>query len=158
LKMPESSQKSDLVSLLKSIPLHQLNRSTSMEALPPSLLTDLRYITLRPSTRDPLIEIHISTLQQAPDAADVDPEEQATRARERQERERRKAISERQMQVQKEKRKAMEALEYSKGRMRKGEDELQRALNVGKQGLMGYMDVEDAPPPLPPLPPASQTP
>ena len=156
--MPESSQKSDLVSLLKSIPLHQLNRSTSMGALPPALLTDLRYISLRPSTRNPLIETHISTLQQAPDAADADLEEQEARARERQERDRRKAIGERQMHVQKEKRKIMEALEYSKGRMRKGEDELQQALNVGKEGLLGYMDVEDAPPPPPPLPPGNQTP
>lgn len=121
-----------------------------MAALPPALLIDLRYISLRPSIRDPLIETHISTLQEAPEAADVTPEEQEARMREKQERERRKALAERQMQVQKEKRKALEALEYSKGVMREGEQEVQRAMNVGKEGLLGYME-KDKQPPLPPV-------
>ncbi|KAL8757155.1 MAG: hypothetical protein Q9199_002421 [Rusavskia elegans] len=149
LKLPENTLKSDLVSLLKSTPVHALNRSTSMAALPPSMLTNIRYIALRPSVRDPLIETHISTLPDAPDTVD-DPEEQKEKARRKQEREQRKALAERQMQVQREKAKAKEALEYSKGVMMEGEREVQQAMKVGKDGLLSYME-KDEQPPLPPV-------
>ncbi|KAL8998369.1 MAG: hypothetical protein Q9169_002582 [Polycauliona sp. 2 TL-2023] len=144
-KLPESTLKADLISLLKSTPPTALNRSTSMAALPPSMLTDIRYITLRPSVRDPLIETHISTLSDAPDTVD-DPEEQKEKARQKQEREQRNALAERQRQVQREKMKAREALEYSKGMMREGQQELQQAMNVGRDGLLSYMEKEEQPP------------
>ncbi|KAL8675099.1 MAG: hypothetical protein Q9168_000470 [Polycauliona sp. 1 TL-2023] len=148
-KLPESTLKSDLVSLLKSTPLTILNRSSSMAALPPSLLTDIRYITLRPSVRDPLIETHICTLADAPDTV-VDPEEQKEKVRQKQEREQRNALAERQRQVQREKIKAKEALDYSKGVMREGDRELQQAMTVGKESLLSYMEKEKQPP-LPPV-------
>ncbi|KAL9593701.1 MAG: hypothetical protein Q9179_005741 [Wetmoreana sp. 5 TL-2023] len=153
LKLPESTLKSDLISLLKSMPLHALNRSTSMTALPPGMLTDTRYISLKSSVRDPLIETYISTLREAPENGDVGSEEQEARMREKQERERRKALAERQVQVQKEKRRVREALEHSKGMMREGEQEVQRAMRVGKEGLLGYMEQEERPP----LPPAGES-
>ncbi|KAL8736761.1 MAG: hypothetical protein Q9166_000127 [cf. Caloplaca sp. 2 TL-2023] len=148
LKLPESSLKADLVSLLKSMPLHVLNRSTPMAALPPAMLTDIRYIALRPSTRsifDSLIETHISILPEAPDTPN-EPEEHQERLKQKQEREQRKALAERQMQVQREKIKAREALEYSKGMMREGEREVQQAMRVDKKGLLAYMDKEKQPP------------
>ncbi|KAL8783788.1 MAG: hypothetical protein Q9213_004404 [Squamulea squamosa] len=153
LKIPESTLKSDLVSLLKSIPLRVLNRSTSMAALPPNMLTHLRYIALRPSVRDPLIETHISTLSEAPDTVD-DPEEQGVRMKEKQEREQRKALAERQMQVQREQKRAKETLEYSRGMLREGEREVQQAMRVGKEGLLSYMEKDEQPP----LPPAGEVP
>ncbi|KAL8951324.1 MAG: hypothetical protein Q9222_002689 [Ikaeria aurantiellina] len=143
LKLPENTLKSDLVSLLKSTPLSILNQSTSINALPPAILSDIRYITLRSSTRDPLIETHIFTLPKAPENADIDEEEQETKLRYKQDRERRNALAERQAQVQREKRRAREALEYSKGRMREGEQEIQRAMNVGKEGLLAYMEPDE---------------
>lgn len=109
---------------------------------------------MRPSIRDPLIETHISTLQEAPQNSEADPEEEEARSREKQDRERRKALAERQMQVQKEKRRAREALEYSKGVMREGEQEVQRAMQVGRESLMAYMENDGQPP----LPPASEKP
>lgn len=136
--------------MLKSMSLHALNRSTSMAALPPVMLTDLRYISLRPSVRDPLVETHISTLPAAPETTDAGTEEEETLLKQKQDRERREeALAERQLQVQREKRRTREALEYSKGRMREGEQEVQRALRVGKEGLLGYLE-EDEQPPLPP--------
>lgn len=120
-----------------------------MAALPPSLLTDIRFISVRPSIRDPLIETHILTLQEAPQNSNYDPTEEEARSREKQDRERRNALAERQMQVQKEKRRAREALEYSKGVMREGEQEVQQAMQVGKEGLLAYME-NDGQPPLPP--------
>ncbi|KAL8693839.1 MAG: hypothetical protein Q9218_001395 [Villophora microphyllina] len=154
LKLPESTLKSDLISLLKSTPLHTLHRSTSMAALPPFLLKDIRFVSLRPSVRDPLVETHISYLPDAPQVSDADPEHEEARSREKQERVRRKALAERQMQVQKEKRRAGEALEYSKGMMREGEQEIQRAMKVGKEGLLAYMEMDGQPP----LPPAGEAP
>ncbi|KAL8766060.1 MAG: hypothetical protein Q9209_007026 [Squamulea sp. 1 TL-2023] len=153
LKLPESTLKSDLVSLLKSIPLRALNQSSSMAALPPTMLTNLYYIALRPSVRDPLIETHISTLSEAPDTVD-DPEEQGVRMKEKQEREQRKALAERHMQVQREQKRAKETLEYSRGMLREGEREVQQAMKVGKEGLLLYMEKDEQPP----LPPAGEVP
>ena len=64
-------------------------------------------------------------------------------AKQRQERERReKALAERQMRVEEEKRRQRGALQYSKGVLREGEQELERAKKVGKEGLLGYMQEE----------------
>ncbi|KAL8833114.1 MAG: hypothetical protein Q9170_004496 [Blastenia crenularia] len=139
LKLPESALKSDFVSMLNSMSLPALNRTTSMTALPPAMLTDIRFISLRPSIRDPLIEAHISTLPEAPTDDNVSAEGQDVMAKLKQERAQREALADRQMQVQREKKKAREALECSKGMMREGEQELQRAMKVGKGGLLAYM-------------------
>lgn len=141
LKLPESTLKADLVKLLKSTPPHALNRSTTLNTLPSFILTDHRYISLRPSIRDPMIETHISTLLPAPAEFPISPEEQETRARAKHDRERReKALGERQQQVQEEKRKQRVALQYSQGILREGENEVERAMKVGKEGLLGHME------------------
>ena len=143
LKVPESTLKSDLAALLKFLPAHVLNRSTNMEALPPAMLTDIRYISLKASVRDPIIEAHISRLGPAPTDLDMSPEEYEEQMKQKQERERReKALSERQMRVEEEKRKHRGQLQYSKGMLREGEQELERARKVGKEGLLGYMETD----------------
>lgn len=109
------------------------------------MLTDLRYISLRPSIRDPLIETHITTLPPAPSSSDADLsfEEQVSLSKRKLERERREqALAERQKQVQDEKRRQKGALQFSKGMLRDGEEELERAMRVGKEGLKAYMEVE----------------
>lgn len=143
LKMPESTLKSDIIVLLKSIPLHSLNCSSTTDTLPSTLLTDLRYISLRSTLRDPLIEAHISTLAPAPTDLEISPEEEEALAKEKQERERREqALAERQRQVEAEKRRQKGALQHSKGMLREEEQEVERAMRVGKRGLGGYMDVD----------------
>lgn len=140
LKLPEAILKSDLVNLLKSIPIYALNKSTAIDALPTALLTDLRYISLRPTIRDPLIEAHISTLPAAPIDLRISSEEQEAQAKERQQRQQREeALAERQRQVQEEKRRQNGALRYSKDTLREREEEVQRAMRVGKEGLLGHM-------------------
>ena len=140
LKLPEATLKSDLVKMLKLTPLNILNRSTATDALPAILLTDLRYISLRPIVREPLIEAHISTLPPAPTDLEISPEEQEARAKERQQRQQREeALAERQRQVQEAKRKQNGALRYSKDMLREGEVEVQRAMRIGKEGLLGHM-------------------
>lgn len=141
LKLSESTLKSDLAALIKFLPVHVFNRSTSLDNLPSAMLTDIRYISLKPSTRDPIIEDHISSLPPAPTDVDVSPEEHDIRLKQRQERERReKALAERQARVEEEKRRQRGALKYSKGMLREGEQELERAKKVGKEGLLGHME------------------
>lgn len=139
--MRHSDLKSDLSALLRAQPLASLNRSTTIDTLPSTILTDLRYISLPPSTRNSLIETYISTLPAAPEGAAASAEEDAERAKKRAERERREnALAERERRVQAEKRKQERDLAYGKGRLREEEEEIQRALNVGKEGLKAHLD------------------
>ncbi|EAU33200.1 conserved hypothetical protein [Aspergillus terreus NIH2624] len=145
LKTPESTRKSDLSALLKSIPLHELNRSSSLEALPTSLITDLRYIALTPKIRDPLIETYISTLPPAPEQENLTPEQREEMERKRVEREKReKALAEREKQVQENKRKQRSDLLRGRSLLKEGEAEIEEALRVGKAGLRSHIEAEGA--------------
>jgi len=136
LGMRSSDLKSDLTSLLKAQPLTSLNRSTNLETLPTSILTDIRYISLSPSSREPLIETFISTLPAAPEGTANSAEEETEATRQRQERQRReKALAERERRVREEKRRLERDLEYGRRRLREEEIEIERAMKVGKDGL-----------------------
>lgn len=118
-----------------------------MDALPPSMLTDMRYVSLKATIRDPIIQAHINALPPAPSDTGTSPEEIEAQSKQRQERDRReRALADRQAQVHDEKRRQHGALQYSKGMLREGEQELERARRVGKDGLMGYMQTDEAPP------------
>ena len=144
LKLPERTLKSDFVEAIKALPIHQLNRETSLDALPPKLLTDMRFISLRPQVRTPLLEAHLMTLGAALQQMDLSAGELESQAKEREERERRqKALSERQRRVEEEKRKQERDLRYGKGRLDEEAREVERAMKVDKQGLLGHMDVDD---------------
>ena len=144
LKLAETNLKADLVKLLKDTPLNKLNRSSDIDNLPSSVLTDVRFISLRRPIRDPLIEAHISTLPPAPTNNEISPEEQETRAKEAHDRERRQqALAERQKRVDDEKKRQQEALRSSKGRLREEEEEVQRAMRTGKEGLLGHMATDE---------------
>ena len=139
--MRHSDLKSDLSTLLRAQPLATFNRSTTIDTLPSAILTDLKYISLPPSTRNSLIETYISTLPAAPEGAAASAEEDAERARKQAERERREnALAERERRVQAEKREQERDLAYGKGRLKEEEEEIQRALKVGKEGLKSHLD------------------
>ncbi|OJD19307.1 hypothetical protein AJ78_00756 [Emergomyces pasteurianus Ep9510] len=145
LKLPESTRKSDLSALLKSTPLHMLNRSSTSDTLPASMVTDLRYISLPPKVRDPLIEAYISTLPPAPEPQDIPVEEQMERDRRRAEREKReKALAERELRVQEQKRKQRSAVMHGRDMLQQGEAELEMAMRVGKAGLKSHMEPDMA--------------
>ncbi|KAF2438167.1 hypothetical protein P171DRAFT_424263 [Karstenula rhodostoma CBS 690.94] len=142
--MRSSELKADLTALLKAQPLAALNRSTTLDTLPASILTDLRYISLSPSTREPLVSTYISTLPPAPEGAAASAEEEAEAAKKREERRRReKALAERERRVQEEKRKQERDLAYGKGRLREEEMEIERAMKVGKEGLKAHLGAEE---------------
>ncbi|KAE8132580.1 hypothetical protein BDV38DRAFT_207443 [Aspergillus pseudotamarii] len=144
LKQPESTRKSELSTLLKSVPLHDLNRSSSLEALPPTIITDIRYISLPVKVRDPLIETYISTLPPAPEQGEHMTAEQRDEVeRKRMERERReKALAEREKQVQEDKRKQRGDLARGRNLLREGEAEIEEALRIGKAGLRSHIEGE----------------
>ncbi|CAI6331970.1 unnamed protein product [Periconia digitata] len=140
LGMRSSDLKSDLVSLLRAQPLSTLNHSTSLSTLPETILSDLRFISLASSTRDPVIETYLSTLPPPPEG-NLDPaEEDAETAKKREERKRReKALAQRERKVREEKRRQERDLAYGKGRLREEEMEIERAMNIGKEGLKGQL-------------------
>lgn len=145
LKMAEPDLKADLRSLLRSIPASSVwNRSTSLDhGLPPQLLADVRYISLKPSIRDALILDHLQTL---PSAARAMAENEGERAQQQAAQARRDAaLQERRDQVEKEKRRQRRALESGKEELAATESELRRATRIGKEGLSGALRPDDIP-------------
>ncbi|KAJ4377718.1 hypothetical protein N0V83_000547 [Neocucurbitaria cava] len=140
LGMRSSDLKSDLSALLRAQPLVLLHRSSTLDTLPTPVLTDLRYISLPPSTRNSLIETFVSTLPPAPEGVVYSAEEEAERAKKWAERERReKALADRERRVSEGRRKQERDLAYGKGRLREEEEEIERAMMVGKEGLKGQL-------------------
>ena len=140
LKMPQSTLKSDLTALLKAQPINLLNKNTSpTSGLPSQVLGDVRYISLAPSVRDPLIEAFIQGLPPAPqDAAAVEENEEKRKALQAREK-REKALEEHNRMVDEQKRKRGRDIAASKARLREGERELDVAMRVGKRGLQGQL-------------------
>lgn len=150
LLLPVDTLKKDLSTLLKSIPLVSLNRSTSLNALPAVLLTDLKFISLPPKTRDPMISAFISTLSPPPSEGLTAEEEEAVQVKKRDRQRREQALEERERRVRDEKRRQGKDLAFGKERLREQERELERATKVSKGGLRAQlegsgegMDVED---------------
>jgi hypothetical protein len=141
LKLPESTRKSDLSALLKSIPLRQLNSSSTADSLPGAVLSDLRYISLPPAIRDPLIDAYVSTLPAEPEPVGISHEEREERLKREQERRRREtALAEREKRVQAEKRQQQRAQVQGRDLLRQEGEEVQRAMNIRKEGLRSYLE------------------
>ncbi|KAF2172839.1 hypothetical protein M409DRAFT_16796 [Zasmidium cellare ATCC 36951] len=138
LKLPESTHKADLQTLLKSVPLKDLNRDTSLDALPQQLLSHLHFISLPSSVRDRIVESHIKSLPAAPDADDKTDEQRAEENRKREERQRReKAMAERERKVEEERRRTEKDEARARRELRDGERELQMAMAVPRKAAEG---------------------
>lgn len=141
MKLPQSTLKSDFLNLLKAQPISVLNNSTLPSHLPAAVIADIKYISLDPATRDPLVESFISTLPPAPEAGADDENEETIKERSEKQR-RQKALDDRERQVAEEKRRQRRNLEAGKGRLREEEAEIARAMNVTRKGLKGHLVVE----------------
>ncbi|KAI8956881.1 hypothetical protein F5Y11DRAFT_341640 [Daldinia sp. FL1419] len=139
LKLPQDSLKKDLTALLRSVPLRVFNSQTHMENLPPQILADLRYISLDPQIRDPLIEAYIQTLGQPPTGEGTEEDDEAVRKAKEERRKREKALQERERIVAEEKRKQKRQLEYGKAALKEEEQELEKAMHVGKKGIQSQL-------------------
>ncbi|KAM3512624.1 hypothetical protein MY11210_003718 [Beauveria gryllotalpidicola] len=140
LKMPSAALKSDLTALLKAQPATQLNNTSLKNGLPSAVLADLRYISLPPSVRDPLIEAFVQSLpppqgEQGSSAAEEEEAKERSKARERRE----KALREHTRAVDEQRRKRERDVAASKARLRDGEMQIDRAMRVDKKGLQGQL-------------------
>ena len=146
LKLSESDRKADLKKLLKEVPLSQLNRSSTLDTLPASILTNVKFISLPIKVRDRFVEDYISTLPVPSDArhglAEAEEEDRIQARKERNKRE--EALAERRRQVEEEKRKQNSALRHERNAMRYETAEIDRAKRVDRGGLMSHTD-EDKP-------------
>jgi hypothetical protein len=140
LKLPQPTLRSDLTTLLKSQPLSALNNRSLASHLPPKVLADVRYISLDPKVRDPLVEAFIQTLGPPPEdgEAATEGDEAARKAREARER-RERALQERDRVAAEQKRQLQRNLETEKARLRERERELEAATHVGRRGLQSQL-------------------
>lgn len=140
LKLPEKTRKADLTALLKSIPLKDLNKTSTLETLPQQLLSNLHYISLAASTRDEIVSQHISSLPPAPEAEENGEltSEQANRSQ-KDRKKQDEALRAREKQVDEERKKAQQAERWAKRDLRDEERELKRAMEVGRGGLKGQL-------------------
>ncbi|KAI1633532.1 hypothetical protein F4809DRAFT_583165 [Biscogniauxia mediterranea] len=138
LRLPPDQLKKDLAALLREIPLRALNNQTLLENLPSRLLADLRYISLDPKVRDPLIEAYVRTLGPPPEGEEEEETEAVRKAREDR-RKREKALEERERAVAEEKRRQRRQLEHGRAALREEERELEKAMQVGKKGLQSQL-------------------
>jgi hypothetical protein len=145
LKLPESTRKADLQTLLKGIPLKALNSDTRLEALPQQLLSHLHYVSLPAATRDSIIEAHIRKLAPAPIDGDMTDEQRIEEEQRRDERRRReKALAERERKVEEDRRRAEKDGARARRDLREEELELQRAMKVSNRGLKSHLLGGDA--------------
>lgn len=126
LKLPQATLKSDLTTLLKSLPLATLNSSTPPTSLPPQIRGDARYAALPPSVRDPLLEAYIQSLPPAPGTDEAAAEEEARRAADARRR-REAALEERDRIVEARKREEERRGVEARRRLREGEREVRAA-------------------------------
>lgn len=140
LKLPQATLKADLASLLKSIPVSQLNSKTLLTHLPPHIITDIRYISLDTKTRDSLVEALIQTLPPPPEDRETAEDDEAAQKALELRRKREKALLDREKAVEEEKRRQEKNLRHSKALLRDGERELKAAMDVGKRGLQSQFD------------------
>ncbi|KAL9619745.1 MAG: hypothetical protein Q9160_005676 [Pyrenula sp. 1 TL-2023] len=142
LKLPEATRQSDLLKLLKEKPLSELNRNTAVEALPPSVLVDTRFISLPTKTRDTFIKSHISTLSNPTEGNNgILAESQSGHERKAVDRQKREeALAERERMVAENKRKQSRALRHGMDLMKENEMEIDEAMRARKDGLLNYFD------------------
>ncbi|RMY13046.1 hypothetical protein D0866_14125 [Hortaea werneckii] len=146
LKLPESARRADLIALLKSIPLRNLNSSTSLDALPQGFRGHLHSISLPPRSRDEVVGQYIESLPPPPDAGDIS-DEKTAEEQERLKREkvrRETALQERKKKVDEEMRKVEKEERFARKGLLEEERELSRAV-VGagtRKGLKAMLGAE----------------
>ncbi len=139
LKLPQTNLKSDLMTLLRSLPLSKLNNKTLPSHLPPQILTDIRFVSVDTKIRDPLVEAYIQALEPPPEDGEATEEDETVRRAKEDRRRREKALQGRERAVAEEKERQRRRLEHGKAMLREEERELEKAMLVGKRGLQSQL-------------------
>ncbi|KAJ6261257.1 Pre-mRNA-splicing factor [Drechslerella dactyloides] len=124
------TRESDLRKHLKAV--KDLTRNNSIDNLPPSIACDIRYIAVPRDRRDQIVESHIRSLPE--DAGEKDA---AKDILERQQ----KALQDREAAVRREQFYNSKDIARGKEALRETEMQIKRAMNVGREGLLGHLDV-----------------
>ncbi|EGX97048.1 FF domain protein [Cordyceps militaris CM01] len=140
LAMSAAARTADLTALLKAQPVARLN-NTSTHDLPSAVLADLRYISLPPSVRDPLVEAFVQSLPPPPseDGEAGGQEQEANEERKQAREKRERALLEHNRAVDEQRQRRARDVAASKARLRDGEERLDRAMKVDKRGLQGQL-------------------
>lgn len=126
LKLPESSRKADLLTLLQSVPSSALDRNTSIDALPSEVLSHLHYISLPASVRDDVVKKYIIALP----AAGTGSTSADTKEAEAKQRRQHEALAARQRDVDEARRRAEKEARWAKRDLQEQENEIRRAMDV----------------------------
>ncbi|TQS34401.1 hypothetical protein Golomagni_05215 [Golovinomyces magnicellulatus] len=139
LKLPQSTLKADLTTLLKAQPPHLLHNRSLADGLPSQVLGDIRYASVEAKLRDPLIEAYVQNLAAPLD--DVNAAEDAEEKRKTQEArdKREKALQEHNRMADEQKRRRDREVAASRARLQEEEREIEMAMRVGKRGLQGQL-------------------
>ncbi|KAK7991286.1 hypothetical protein PG988_000080 [Apiospora saccharicola] len=142
LKLPLETQKKDLSVLLRSVSLKDLNNKTPPENLPSQLLSDIRYVSIQASVRDPMIKAYIETLPPSPEEGEA-VDDEASRKERADRRKREDALREREKAVEEQKRRQRKQLEYGRAVLREEERELEKAQHIdGRKGIQSQLLAE----------------
>ncbi|KAI9666985.1 MAG: hypothetical protein M1831_001490 [Alyxoria varia] len=140
-KIPESTLKEDLEELMKSIPPSETwnRRSSASGTLPLSLQSNLKFISLKPEVRDRLLDNFIQALPE-PDTLLSEAEKSDIQHKRLEQKKRDEALRERTRWVERAKKSQQRKLMSSRSALEHEREELGRALNVGREGLLSNLD------------------
>ncbi|KAK6351194.1 hypothetical protein TWF718_004364 [Orbilia javanica] len=128
-KTSVETRENDLKKYLKTV--KDLKRGSSLENLPPSVECDIRYIVVPKDRRETIVESHIKSLPE-----DAEEDTSSNDALERQ----RRALEDREAAVRRERFYNQKDIARGKEALRETEMEIKRAMNVGKEGLLGHLE------------------
>jgi len=137
-KISVETRENDLRKMLKTV--KDITRSTPIDSLPPSIICDIRYVTVPKVTREIIVEEYLKTLLE-----DFSSEEEGA-VEDRLEKQR-KALEDREAAVRREQQYNNRDIARSKELLREKADEIRKAMNVGKEGLLGHLETANDEPP-----------
>ncbi|KAK6361573.1 hypothetical protein TWF730_005293 [Orbilia blumenaviensis] len=123
------TRENDLRKYLKTV--KDLKRGTIIDNLPPSVECDIRYVALPKDKRESIVESHMRSL---PEDAGEDDSSKDNRERQR------RALEDREAAVRREQFYNKKEIARGKEALRETEMEIKRAMNVGKEGLLGHLE------------------
>ncbi|KAF3227676.1 hypothetical protein TWF106_009185 [Orbilia oligospora] len=129
IKTSVETRENDLKKYLKTV--KDLRRGSTLETLPPSVECDIRYTVVPKDRRDPIVEAHIKSL---PEDAGEGGSSNDTLERQR------RALEDREAAVRRERFYNQKDIARGKEALRETEMEIKRAMNVGKEGLLGHLE------------------
>ncbi|KAK6538968.1 hypothetical protein TWF694_010517 [Orbilia ellipsospora] len=129
-KTSVETRENDLRKYLKTV--KDLTRRSTLENLPTSVSCDIRFVVVPRDRREPIVEAHIRTLPEDAGTEGSTSEDLLEKQR--------RAIQDREDAVRREQFYNRKDIARGKEALRETEMEIKRAMNVGREGLLGYLE------------------